>query len=657
MKIIEGKAVQGGIAVGSIMKLRERPTVEKRTVSQPEKELERLRDALQRISDDMAKRQRTAAPAAAGILAAQQALLTDESLRRAMEDAIREEKINAEYAAVSCGERLAKEFSEMEDAYLRARAEDVRQVTGAVADALTGFSDAVAPTEPVILAAEAFTPAQLSVMDRSMVLGLAAHTGSPASHTAILAANLGLPYLIRVDIGALKDGAAAVLDGDAGELVLEPDEQTLKSAKERLAKQKRLIETAPAETRMKVYANISSAEDAREAAQMHADGVGLFRTEFLYMNRPSAPDEEEQYHVYRDVLTAMDGKEVIIRTLDAGTDKPVPYLGMPKEENPALGLRGVRVSLWKPDEFRVQLRALLRAARHGNLGVMFPMICGLTEIKAIREQLALAKEELQKRKESYAMPRIGVMIETPAAALVSEALSREVDFFSIGTNDLTQYTLALDRQAEGMEQYYEPHHEAIYALIEMTARAGIKRGIPVGVCGQLGADLKALERFSAMGLTEVSVAPTAIPAVRGRIAEIEAASGTPETPDMPEDEEIGAPADGVLIPMEQIPDETFAQGLLGQCFGIEPENGAVCAPVSGTVTTIAETCHAIGLHSDGGRDILLHIGIDTVTLKGRGFTPKTAVGAHVKKGETLMEADLSVIREAGLDPMVITVLL
>ena len=658
MKVLQGKAVQGGIAVGRIMKVPERPAIRKTAVSRPEEELERLEQALHSVSDEMAKRLAAASPEAAGILEAQKSLLEDDALHTAIKDAILDEKVCAEYAAQCSGDRLAAEFAEMEDAYLKARAEDMRQVTGAVIDALTGFSDAVTPTEPVILAAEAFTPAQLSGLDRALVKGLAAHTGSLASHTAILASNYGLPYLIHIDLNALNEGAMAVLDGDAGTFTLEPDDAALQSAQERAREQERLAAAPPTETRMKVYANISSVSDAREAAAHGADGIGLFRTEFLFMNRDDLPGEEEQYAAYRDVLGAMPGKEVIIRTLDAGTDKPVAALQMPREENPALGLRGVRVSLWKPEVFRVQLRALLRAARHGSLGIMFPMIASAAELKPIREQLTLAQKELEQRGEPFGKPKIGVMIETPAAALTGDALAREVDFFSVGTNDLAQYTLALDRQSKGLDDYYDPHHEAVYALIEMAVRAARDNGIPVGVCGQLGADPAALPRFSKMGLTEVSVAPAAIPVVRGRIAQVEAAAAPVAAAEDPsEAEEIGAPADGVLVPMEQIPDATFAQGLLGQCFGIEPENGTVCAPVSGTVTSIADTGHAIGIRADSGRDILLHIGIDTVTLKGQGFAVKTALNAHVEKGQTLAEVDLAFIRKAGLNPMVITVLL
>lgn len=656
MKNLQGKTASAGIAAGKILLMQKRPDILKQEVNDPQREAQRLRDALYQAESAICAEKENADKAASGILDTHLMLLSDAHVVDTMTGMIGEERCNAEYAAFAGGEKLAKEFEQMDNAYMRARSEDMRHIAQRVTDCLTGYRELVAPPEPVILCAEEFTPALLNRLDKSKVLGLAARKGSLVSHTALLAAGYGLPYLINVDIQEIRDGENAILDTDQNALILSPDEKTLAAAKKKETAWREMLEAQPEKTQMKIYANIASEKDLDAVLKFQADGVGLFRTEFLFMNRDEAPDEEEQFGVYRRVLEKMGGREVIIRTIDAGTDKPIPYLNMPKEENPALGLRGARVSLHYPELFRDQLRALLRAACYGNEGIMFPMIASGKEIDRIREQIEIAAHELDERGEKYALPHIGIMVETPAAAVISETLGAQVDFFSIGTNDLTQYTLALDRLSEGMDDFYDAHHEAVLGLIRMTIDGGHKNGIPVGICGKLGADQELLPLFVKAGLDEVSVPAASIPAVRKRVAELEkeAEEAVAETTD---DNGICAAADGRLVQMSDIPDPVFAGGVLGACFGIIPDTGLIKAPVSGTVTNVAETGHAICIRTLDGKDVLVHAGIDTVKLNGKGFAPAVKKDDQVTQGQKILSMDLDLVKQAGFSTMVITVLM
>ncbi|MCQ2552660.1 MAG: phosphoenolpyruvate--protein phosphotransferase, partial [Clostridia bacterium] len=521
MQILQGNAVIGGIALAKILVLKAHPKIEKKEICDINAEIAPLEAALESVKADMQAEIATADSKSKDVLNAQLMMLEDVSFIDAVNDQITEVQTCAEYAAVAAGKVLAAEFETMHDSYMRARSEDMKQIAQRVADKLTGFTNDLDLHEEVILMAEEFTPAQLAAFDKKYVKGLVAHKGNATSHTAILAGNYGLPYIFGVETDEKFAGVDAVLDAENGCLVLNPSEEKLEWAKAKLAEKDTILAQEEAATKMKVYANISGIEDVEQALKNKADGIGLFRTEFLFMNRDSAPSEEEQYSVYKEVLEAIGNKPVIIRTIDIGTDKPAAYLDMPVEANPALGLRGVRVSLAFKSLFQDQLKALLRAAIYGNLSVMFPMITSVKEIDAIKEQVILAIQELEEKHIAYRMPKFGIMIETPAAAICSEELAKHVDFFSIGTNDLTQYTLALDRQAEGMEAYYEPRHEAILRLIEMTIVGAHNNNIPVGICGQLGADKKILPRLVEAGLDEVSVAIASIPEVRQIILEAE----------------------------------------------------------------------------------------------------------------------------------------
>lgn len=651
-KILKGKTVVGGVAVAKLVVLEKHPEIVKRNVIDTNSEVTRFSDTMKMVEADFDAEIGVADSNSADILRAQQMMLQDKKFANMVVGKITEMKVCAESAVMLTGKQLAEEFRKMDSAYMQARSEDMEQIARRVADKLLGFRSEHEYRENVILMAEEFSPAQLSLLDKTFVKGLVAHRGNISSHTAILAGNYGIPYLVGVEPNSAYNGAVVILDADAGYLNLSPDATALACANAKL-KEKLALVTESGVTKMKVYANISGAEDVEQALKNNADGVGLFRTEFLFMNCNSAPDEEKQYEIYKQVLQEMGDRPVIIRTIDIGTDKPAPCLDLPKEENPALGLRGVRVSLAYKEMFRVQLRALLRAACFGNAHIMFPMITSVNEIQLIKEQVQLAAEELKTKQIAYKLPKLGIMVETPAAAVCSEELGRYVDFLSIGTNDLTQYTLALDRQAEGLDDYYNPHHEAVLQLIKMTIEGGHKNGIPVGVCGQLGSDVQIIPDLVKAGLDEVSVAVAKIPQVRHAVmnAEMEQSKKVVNVGDM----QMLSPVDGEIVTMEAIPDAAFAQGVLGPCFGVKPNCGKICAPVKGVVTHVAETGHAVSIAADEGQEVLVHVGINTVNLNGNGFKVSAQKGQRVEAGELLAEIDLDAVTNAGYNPMVITV--
>lgn len=652
------------------------------------KEAERLDAAVSELRITMRGESSIADSSARDILNAQLCMLNDFDYQADLHRFIKKNKVSAEHAVISCTADYAKKLATLESEYLRCRAEDLENVGERLIETLTGNSSSIQLTEPRIVVAESFSPAQLAALDKKLVLGLVARKGSATSHTAILANNYDLPYIVDVDVDKITDGSVLIIDGEKSRVVMNPDPFSVAYVKGKMEEKKELPACAFVNTKMKVYANIASLGDLSEAMKNLADGIGLFRTEFLFMNRKTAPNEEEQFEIYRAALEKSQGKEVIIRTIDVGTDKPVDYLGLPKEANPALGIRGARVSITKPELFRVQLRALLRAADYGNLGIMFPMITSVKEVQAIKEQIKLAAQELEKQKKTYKMPKLGIMIETPAAALCSEELGKEVDFFSIGTNDLTQYTLALDRQNQGMDFFYEPRHEAVYKLIAATIQGAHANGIRVGLCGELGADEKALPRLVELGLDEVSVGVASVVKSRGIVAkaekELKAAEAAaaevsvevvqqdkvleenkpeesrPEE-NKPEedlaDDIIAAPVDGRLLEMRDIPDVSFSKGMLGPCFGVYPDSGQICAPAGGKVMNISPTGHAIVLETAKGQQVLVHIGIDTVELQDKPFKVMVQEGQGVQRGELLVEADLEDIRSAGYSPITIVALL
>ncbi len=589
-------------------------------------------------------------------------MLDDESFLEEIKQYIHGEKCNAEYAVKIKSEEYAKKMEESESDYLRARASDILGVGEQLINVMSGTA-APKLTNISALISYDISPAQLTSFDNNLLGGIITDKGSPNSHLSILAGNLGIPYIYGNSeaVSAALNSRFIIIEDD--KLILEPDEKTMSEVKNRIAwnkekKKLRMEAEKDAVCKTKIYANIAGPEDLPQLLESGADGVGLFRSEFLFLGKDRAPSEEEQYQAYKSVLEAMEKKEVIIRTMDLGSDKKVSWLSIPDEPNPALGLRGARVSLEKKEVFNTQLRALLRAGVYGNLKVMFPMIASEWEVDEIADCIKAAAKELEKENVSYKIPELGIMIETPAAAITADQLSKSknVKFFSIGTNDLTQYTLALDRESQGLDRYFNPNHEAVMRLIEITVEEGHKNGVSTGICGQLAADPDLMERFLTAGVDELSVPISKVRQTKANAAMVEKKL---EERKRKEQEKpvsklsLSSPADGELVPMAEIPDPVFSSGQLGECVGILPEDGSIWSPCDGTIINIAETKHAVTILSDNGEELLIHVGIDTVKLSGKGFEVLVMEGEHVNRTQKIMEADLEFIRKEGYSTIVI----
>jgi len=538
MITLKGKGVSAGVAHGKLAFLQRRmPGPERKAVTDIEGEVQRFEHACETAAGQL----NALAEEMAGKIGEEHAALfnihammtEDEDFRDPVIAMIREQKVNAEYALSEASAALAQDFASMDDEYMAARAIDVRDVARRVVGILSGVqTDPTAGPDPVILAGDDFTPSETAQFDRSKVLALASQGGAANSHTAIFARTMGIPAIIGLGASLAPglDGKEAALDGSTGELYIEPDEATVAALEEKagkLAADKEALEKfrgKPTVTRggrkIQLFANIGSVADVEAALAGDAEGIGLFRSEFLYLGRDDYPDENVQYESYKVVAERMGGRQVIIRTLDIGADKQASYFKLPREENPAMGMRAIRICLTRKDLFKTQLRALYRASAHGNIAIMFPMICSVKEVHEAKATAAEVMEELRAQGLPF-NPKvpIGIMVETPAAAVISDLLAKEVDFFSLGTNDLTQYTLAVDRQNESISRFCDTHHEAVLRLIRLTCENAHKAGIMAGICGSLGADPSLTQTFLDMGLDELSVEPSCILSLRRRIAE------------------------------------------------------------------------------------------------------------------------------------------
>ena len=540
MITISGKSVFGGVAIGKLMFYQRNDKVIKRThVDDVDAEWERFQEAKNTAVDQLKglynKALEDVGEANAMIFEIHQMMLEDLDYLESIENIIRTQEVNAEYAVATTADNFAKMFSAMDDAYMQGRAADVKDVSERVLDILcgvdTGFKEM---TEPCIIAADDLAPSETVQLDKSKVLGFATQYGSSNSHTAILARTMNIPAVIGLGEDLLEEysGRDAIIDGFTGTLYIDPDESTLKEMQDKREKdleQKALLEQLKGKEnvtksgqKINVYANIGNVSDLGAVLKNDAGGIGLFRSEFLYLENTDFPTEEQQFAVYKQVAESMAGKKVIIRTLDIGADKQVDYFGLDKEDNPALGYRAIRICLTRPEIFKTQLRALYRAAMFGNISIMFPMIISVDEVHRIKEIIAEVKEELKKEGIPYKEDvELGIMIETPASVMISRELAKEVDFFSVGTNDLTQYTLAIDRQNSKLDEFYDPHHPAVLAMIKMAAENAHAEGAWIGICGELGADLELTEEFLKIGLDELSVSPAMVLPLRKRIRECE----------------------------------------------------------------------------------------------------------------------------------------
>lgn len=533
MEQYQGKSIFNKIAIGKIFYFeKDVSTVKREKVEDIEGELVRYQQAIEQAMkqlDGLYEKAKTeVGETEAEIFEVHKMMLEDDDYQESVRNIITNQSMCVEYAIAVTGDNFSTMFGEMEDEYMKARAADIKDITERLLGILSGKKAGLDEMkEPVILVADDLAPSETVQMDKSKLLGFVTRYGSSNSHTAILARTMNIPALIEVDIKKEWDGKLAIIDGYTGVVTIEPDPEVLEAAtkkkeedqqKQELLKRLKNRETVtPDGRKIRLYANIGSVSDAGIALMNGAEGIGLFRSEFLYLQSQDFPTENEQFLAYKKVAENMAGRKVIIRTLDIGADKQADYFNLDKEENPALGYRAIRICLTREEIFKTQLRAILRASAYGNIGIMFPMIISVEEFKKAKAILEEVREELKKEDVICKDVEVGVMIETPAAVMISEELGREADFFSIGTNDLTQYTLAIDRQNPKLDVFYDSHHPAILKMIEMTIVNGHKGGAWVGICGELGADLSLTDTFVDMGVDELSVSPSFILPIRDKI--------------------------------------------------------------------------------------------------------------------------------------------
>ena len=536
---LAGKSVYKGIAMGPIVVMKKNESQVKRMkVEDIQAELARLQTGIEASQAQLGKLYEKAltevGEASAAIFEVHQMMLEDEDYVEAITAMISDESVNAEYAVAQTGDNFAEMFASMDDEYMKARAADVKDISNRLIQNLMGTAEIdFSEIEPSIICAEDLTPSETVQMDKEKILGFVTIHGSANSHTSILARMMNIPALIGVpmDLEKLENGTKAIVDGMTGEVIFEPTGMVSQDAQKKIAQEQeklRLLQELKGKDNVtksgrhiNVYANIGGVKDVSYVLDNDAGGIGLFRSEFLYLGRDDFPTEEEQFQAYKTVLQTMGKKKVIIRTLDIGADKKVDYFNLGEEENPALGYRAIRICLKQPDIFKTQLRALLRASNHGNLSIMYPMIISVDEVKKIYEIVNEVAAELDEEGIPYKIPEQGIMIETPASVMVSDELAQLVDFFSIGSNDLTQYTLAIDRQNERLSDFCDTHHPAILRMIQMVIDNAHKYGKWAGICGELGGDLELTETFVKMGIDELSVSPSTILPLRKKIRETE----------------------------------------------------------------------------------------------------------------------------------------
>ncbi|MCI6420895.1 MAG: phosphoenolpyruvate--protein phosphotransferase [Blautia sp.] len=538
MQVYNGKSVFGGIAIGKISVYQKGEQQVKRVkITDADAEMERYADAknaaveqLQKLYDKALKE---VGEANAAIFEIHQMMLDDDDYNESVENIIRTQMVNAEYAVAATADNFAQMFASMDDDYMKERAADVKDISERLLAILQGSeSNKVDTNEPVIIVADDLAPSETVQLDKDMVLSFVTVHGSLNSHTAILARTMAIPALIGTEalpLNASVDGKLGIVDGFNGKIYVDPDENILtemKAKQQEDLEKKQLLQTLKGKEnitldgqKVMLYANIGNIKDLATVIQNDAGGIGLFRSEFIYLEREDYPTEEEQFQIYKTVAETMAGKRVIIRTLDIGADKQCDYFNMEHEENPALGCRAIRICLTRPEIFKTQLRALFRASAYGKLAIMYPMITSVKEVHRIKEIVEEVKAELAEQGIEFAIPEQGIMIETPAAAMVSDELAKEVDFFSVGTNDLTQYTLAIDRQNTKLDEFYDAHHPAVLRMISMVAENAHKAGIWAGICGELGADTTLTQEFLAMGIDELSVSPGSILPIRKIVLE------------------------------------------------------------------------------------------------------------------------------------------
>lgn len=537
METYNGKSVFSGIAIGRISVYKKgEQQVKRNKITDVDAELNRFEDAkktaIEQLQGLYEKALKEVGEANAAIFEVHQMMLDDGDYNESITNIIKSQEVNAEYAVASTGDNFSQMFAAMEDDYMRARAADIKDISERIISILSGNSDgAIGADEPAIIVADDLAPSETVQLDKDMVLSFVTVHGSLNSHTAILARTMAIPALVGtpLPLDETVDGKLGIVDGESGIIYVDPDEKTLEEMKKKQQEElqkKELLQSLKGKEnitldgqKIMLYANIGNIKDLATVLQNDAGGIGLFRSEFIYLESEDYPTEEEQFQIYKKVAETMAGKRVIIRTLDIGADKQCDYFEMEHEENPAMGCRAIRICLTRPEIFKTQLRALFRASKFGNIAIMYPMITSVKEVGQIKEIVAEVKAELDAAGIPYGNPEQGIMIETPAAVIVGDELAKEVDFFSIGTNDLTQYTLAIDRQNTKLDEFYDSHHPAILRMISMVVESAHKAGIWAGICGELGADQTLTQDFLAMGVDELSVSPGSILPIRKIVLE------------------------------------------------------------------------------------------------------------------------------------------
>ena len=546
MITIQGKGVSSGIGMGPLYFYRRtKVEVNRYTVEDTQAEWLRFKGAqsvaMQQLGELAEKARAEAGDEAALLFETHQMMAEDLDYEEAIQDLIQNEAMNAEAAVSDVASQFHDMFASMDDEYMRGRAADVKDVSGRILNILCGVVQGGIDSDvPVLLASDDLAPSETIQLDKSKILGFITSFGSSSSHTAILARTMGIPAIVGLgdQLDVIYEGRQVVVDGATGAVIIEPTQDVMAdfiAKREEQLRQRALLETLKGQENItqdgktiRVYCNIGSPEDMDAVKMNDGGGIGLFRSEFLYLNSSTYPTEDEQFEAYKAVLTGMGDKEVIIRTCDIGADKQIDYFELPKEENPAMGMRALRISLSRPAFFRTQLRALYRASAYGNLGIMFPMVTSVWEVRETKKLIESVKKELHDEGIPYSdHVEIGVMIETPAAAIISDRLAKEVDFFSCGTNDLTQYTLACDRQNNDLGRFYDPHHLSVVRLLKLVVENAHKNGVWVGICGELGADLEMTETFLAIGVDELSVTPRAVLPLRNKIRSLDMTHATP----------------------------------------------------------------------------------------------------------------------------------
>lgn len=537
METRQGKSVFAGVAIGKLFVYKKAAqVVEKKTIEDTQAEIARYMAAKDKGLEQLAmlkeKTERDVGEAEAEIFEAHQMLMDDPDFVDGVTDMIEQDKVNAEYAVFVVGEQCAAMFLSMDDDYMRGRAADINDISGRLISILSGTQvSAEAMPDPVIIFAEDLAPSETVQFDKDKILAIVTQKGSGNSHTAILARMMNIPCIVTadIDLDTALTGKAGIVDGFTGKIYIEPDEVTqavMQEKKKREEDRKLLLQSMkglPTVTKsgkhVHLYSNIGGVADVDAVLENDSEGVGLFRSEFLYLGRDDYPSEDEQFEAYKAVVSKMNGKKVIIRTLDIGADKQADYFKIPKEENPAMGFRAIRICLERTDVFKTQLRAIYRASAYGTVSIMFPMIISVDEVKRIKAIVEEVKSELQSEDIAFGDVELGIMVETPAAVMIADQLAAEVDFFSIGTNDLTQYTLAIDRQNQSLDNIFDPHHEAVLRMIQRTCECAHQHGAWCGICGELGADMELTRRFLQMGIDELSVSPVFTLELRKKIRE------------------------------------------------------------------------------------------------------------------------------------------